>query len=182
MAKFLDLTGRQFGRLIVLRARRIQTGPRKGRYEWRCKCVSGRHCWVASICLTQGHTQSCGCYGKEVKWETHLKHGHAGSSFFKEPTSPTYRSWQGMHARCCNPRNAAYKNYGARGITVCKRWQTFEAFLKDMGERPKGTTLGRINHAENYKRANCAWQTMEEQTAVRHGDLLHRWLNRRVKP
>lgn len=69
-----------------------------------------------------------------------------------------------MHQRCSNPKSPDYKRYGARGISVCLRWDKFELFLQDMGRRPEGKTLGRINSDGNYEPGNCEWQTYAEQT------------------
>lgn len=68
-----------------------------------------------------------------------------------------------MKDRCLNENNDAYNRYGGRGITVCKRWTKFENFLEDMGERPKGKTLDRINNDGNYTPENCKWSTPKEQ-------------------
>ena len=76
----------------------------------------------------------------------------------------TYTSWQSMKQRCLAPKHEQYKNYGARGITICDRWlHSFENFLEDMGERPKGKTLGRLDSNGNYEKNNCKWQTSLEQ-------------------
>jgi hypothetical protein len=72
-----------------------------------------------------------------------------------------------MLQRCSNPNNKCYKNYGGAGVTVCKRWVSFSTFLKDMGERPEGTVLGRRGDVGNYKPNNCTWQTHEEDTETR---------------
>lgn len=77
--------------------------------------------------------------------------------------SPEYISWIGMRNRCQRPRDIAYKYYGARGITVCDRWQSFENFYADMGKRPKGLSLDRINSAGNYEPTNCRWATSKQQ-------------------
>lgn len=77
--------------------------------------------------------------------------------------TPTHISWKSMLNRCQNPKNNQYKNYGARGITVCREWLNFSQFLKDMGERPKGTTLGRKDNDGNYEPLNCEWQGGKEQ-------------------
>jgi hypothetical protein len=74
-----------------------------------------------------------------------------------------YRTWQQMIARCENPRNPGFANYGARGIKVCPRWHSLPAFLADMGERPPGTSLDRKDNAGNYEPSNCRWGTRQQQ-------------------
>ena len=91
-------------------------------------------------------------------------HGHHGT--------PTYASWLAMKARC-KPRHHAYRNYGARGISVCERWQSFENFLVDMGERPVGTTLDRFPDKDgDYEPGNCRWATWTEQQRNRRNNSL----------
>lgn len=77
--------------------------------------------------------------------------------------APTFNSWRGMHHRCRYKSDKRYRDYGGKGITICKRWFKFENFLKDMGERPKGKTLDRINNKGNYNKSNCRWATSLEQ-------------------
>lgn len=89
-------------------------------------------------------------------WEAKRTHGMYRSS--------EYRTWAGMKARCLNPNNGRWKDYGGRGIKVCKQWFRFECFLKDMGKRPKGTSLDRFpNRNGNYEPSNCRWATPKEQ-------------------
>lgn len=88
-----------------------------------------------------------------------VTHGHS----YKGRVSTTYRSWQAMHARCTNPNDKSYKDYGAIGVKVCPEWATFEQFYADMGPRPEGKTLGRFGDTGDYAPGNCAWQTRLEQ-------------------
>jgi len=76
---------------------------------------------------------------------------------------PLYHTWEAMRQRCNDPNAANYKNYGGRGISVCKRWNDFRKFIEDMGERPQGMTLDRINNDGNYTPKNCKWSTISEQ-------------------
>lgn len=88
------------------------------------------------------------------------KHGWADT--------PTYWSWISMRSRCRDPRNASYKLYGARGITVCEQWEDdFMSFLADMGPRPDGMTLDRIDSNGNYQPGNCRWATKAQQSLNR---------------
>jgi hypothetical protein len=90
---------------------------------------------------------------------SNAKHLHAR----KSGKTPTYNSWMKMRSRCNNPASNRFHAYGGRGIKVCARWDTFANFLFDMGERPVGTTIGRINPDANYEPANCRWETSKQQ-------------------
>ena len=101
-----------------------------------------------------------------------LRHGHHP----KSGATPTYRSWTLMKSRCHNRRNIGWKDYGGRGIVVCPRWHWFENFLADMGERPVGTTLDRIDVDGDYEPSNCRWATPSLQSSnQRERKLLSEW-------
>ncbi len=146
MGELVNLEGKVYGKLSVLSLNCVDR-----RAYWNCKCDCGNFTVIASYKLQSRHTKSCGCLYK--------KHLH---SINRKPT-PTYRSWQMMWQRCTNPHEIGYKYYGGRGITVCKRWEEFINFLEDMGIRPEGKTLDRIDSDRNYGPNNCKWSTPKEQ-------------------
>jgi hypothetical protein len=142
--------GSVFGSLVV-----ISDLPIKNRrHPVLCRCVCGTEKIFDAQNLKLGKTESCGCQRK-----TRLRHGEATA----HRRTTEYRIWEAMRYRCGNPRSRAYKWYGARGIKVCSRWACFENFLADMGRRPAGRSLDRINNDGNYEPGNCRWATALEQ-------------------
>lgn len=151
-----EMIGRVFGKLTVLSYSGVSTN-RNIRYLCRCKCGAKKD--VCGSALRRGLTKSCGCSQFEKP------KGAASPSYDHGHTyKPTYSSWKGMIQRCKNPNNPKYKNYGARGITVCEEWNTFSNFLRDMGERPSVQySIGRIDNNRNYEPGNCRWETPKQQ-------------------
>jgi hypothetical protein len=144
MTNFIDLSGRRFGRLTVLRRTKLQCG----KIFWECRCDCSSVTEVSGSNLRTGHIASCGCIRR--------KHGLSGT--------PTHSSWCNMMDRCYCETHHAFEDYGGRGITVCERWrESFLNFLADMGERPDGRTLGRKENDEGYSKENCNWETAKQQ-------------------
>jgi hypothetical protein len=141
------LIGQVFGRLTVISKDPVSSKNRTSR--WNCQCVCGRITTVISSNLNSGHTQNCGCLV--------AIHGMY--------RTPEYISWQSMKARCTNPNNQQYHDYGGRGIRVCDEWMnSFEAFYRDMGQKPSPEhTLDRKENNSDYEKNNCRWATMVEQ-------------------
>jgi len=152
---FINLVGQKFGKLTVLSE--SSSIPKYRSYNVLCDC--GNHNIVLHSNLRNGTTKSCGCIRRQCARDKFKTHG--------KTKSKTYSSWASMKTRCTNPLVHQFRLYGGIGITVCERWNSFENFLEDMGERPNGMSIDRIDSNGNYEPSNCKWSTQSEQAKNR---------------
>jgi len=147
--KRLKLEGQRFGKWTVVS---YSHKNERGVHYWNCVCDCGTKRAVTAGALSFGSSKSCGC----GQLESATKHGMWGT--------PTWQSWEAMKKRCLNPKAVNYNDYGGRGLSICQEWvESFEAFLRDMGERPEGKTLDRIKNSEGYSKDNCQWSDIKTQ-------------------
>jgi hypothetical protein len=161
---FEDITGQTFGRLTV-----IERQPSPGRRTmWLCRCSCGGEHRTTAGNLRWGKTKSCGCLHSEcgrerIELVRNLRHGH-GSNM--RGRSPEYQTYRGMRDRCTQPGHPSWKYYGGRGVQVCSRWlgpHGFHNFLFDVGRRPPGRMLDRIDVNGHYTPGNVRWADAKTQ-------------------
>ena len=170
--KHIDLTGKRFGRWLVL--------EHQGQYEpgnplrgtiWKCQCDCGTiRDKVRYGALASGRSNSCGCLRVDLMTAK------------GQPIGPTaypseYHIWQGIKTRCLNRNHPSFQHYGARGITICPQWEaSFRSFFTDMGPRPTpSASIDRIDNAGNYEPTNCRWATRQEQASNTRRNRLFEW-------
>lgn len=154
--------GEKHGYLKITGIKNFGSGRNK-RNLYEAKCVCGGIIHTNYHQLRVGTTKSCGCKQGEIVSKANTKHGLHSSKI--------YSIWRAMKRRCLNPRAKEFANYGARGITVCEEWKKFENFFHDMGHRPEGKSLDRINNDKGYFRENCRWADILTQNNNKRGRL-----------
>lgn len=170
-----NLIGRKIERLIV-------TGwafCRNEDHYWFCCCSCGNVKCVYGDNLSRELIRSCGCLRRELSAAKALTHGHTVGRSDGIPLTPEYACWLGMRVRCTNSGRHSYENYGGRGICVCERWDSFEAFLADMGSRPTSShSIERKDNSKGYEPDNCVWATDKDQCRNRRSNAVFEFRGR----
>lgn len=161
-----NLLGMSFGCLVV---KSREGSSIQGQARWCCSCTCGKKVTVNAVRLKSGKTRSCGCLRKELISARLTVHGES-----TRKRSVEYIAWLGMKARCYNPKNPSYRDYGERGIQVCEQWVTsYTRFLSDMGRKPSASfTLERLDVDGGYTMGNCVWATRKAQANNKRSNYL----------
>lgn len=165
MHKYEATAGEKYGRLTLVK----ETVCTPKKHIWLCKCDCGAYTEASIYHLKSGACRSCGCLRDDVAIErcySMSRHNMAKTRI--------YRIWGGMIERCKNPNNKDYKNYGGRGVSVCKEWRDFVGFEEWAMKNgySESLTIDRINVNGNYEPSNCRWITNAEQQKNRRNTIL----------
>lgn len=154
--KFINITGKKFGRLTVIEF----AGRQKTQLVWKCRCECGRECRKFGTQLKHRDRRDCGC-----------ERERAGE--FKKAYPQEYRHWRSMRNRCLNKNSDGWPRYGGAGVTICSEWDSFPKFIADMGPMPSDRhQIDRISSGGNYCARNCRWATAKEQCNNRRSNKL----------
>lgn len=170
MANFRDLTGKRFGRLEVVGFGEKRKSGKRMRMYWNCRCDCGNRILSRTDSLTSGNVKSCGCL-KEEQDSINLATNHS----HKLTDTQAWNTYYSMKSRCNDRNNKSYKNYGGRGIGICREWEdsfvAFAEWAQDNGMK-KGLQIDRINNNEGYSPENCRWVTPKENSRNRRSNLM----------
>ncbi len=164
------MIGQKFNRLTVIKEEEKLRYKTNTQRRFLCRCECGNEKIVISGHLRQGKIKSCGCLNNEKRSERITEYSTIHGNY----NHPLYRTYSLMKRRCYVEKAHNYKYYGERGIKVCDRWlgdNGFKNFIDDMGKRPDGKTLDRINNDGNYSSDNCRWATSSEQNKNRRNKI-----------
>jgi hypothetical protein len=154
----INMVGMMFGKLHIVSE--VKKRNKNGHITYNCLCLCGNKKEILGASIRSGATTSCGCSQKESA----TTHGMDGT--------PTYRVWISMKGRCSNESHKQYSEWGGRGISICKRWQSFDNFFFDMGVKPKGLSIDRVDNNKGYDKSNCRWATPKQQAQNRRVTIL----------
>lgn len=159
MTTRINIKGRTFGRWLVISFFGRAAGG-SGHSVWRCKCECGAEKIIDGMSLLRGASKSCGCLRRDVTREKNANHNPAIVKHGM-PGTPEWSAYKDARHRCTHKNNPRWKDYGGRGIKFL--FHSFEDFIAEIGRRPGGTSLDRINNDGNYERGNIRWATAHEQ-------------------